>query len=216
MDVCAVSDALDALALPGALGGVVPMWQGARVVGRAVTVQLAEGSPPAGAPPVHLGARAIEAAMAGDVVVVANDGRTDMGAWGGLLSLAASLRGLAGVVVDGACRDVDEARELGFPAFARAPVCRTARGRVHEVSTGEPVSLGEVSVHAGDIVLADGSGVVVLAAATAAAVTDRAERIVERERGMQRLLHAGHSVSEVLGASYESLLLDDEGKPCRP
>jgi regulator of RNase E activity RraA len=209
IDVCAVSDALDALGLAGAVSGILPMWEGARVVGRAVTVQLAEWPPPTDEP-VHLGVRAIMASEPGDVIVIANAGRTGMGSWGGLLSTAAARRGVAGVVVDGACRDVDEAREMGFPAFARAPVARTARGRVFERSCGEPVSLGDVEVSTGDIVMADGSGVVVLAAGSAAAVVSRAEELVEVERRMRADLLAGVSPDQVLASRYQKLLNTDQ------
>ena len=206
LDVCSVSDAMDALSIEGAVSGLVPLWEGARVVGRAVTVRLAEGPPPPGAPAVHLGAAAIEASSPGDVIVVDNAGRTGMGGWGGLLTLAASLRGVGGVVVDGACRDVDEARELRFPTFAHRGVQRTARGRVHEAATGEPVQLAGIPVATGDIVMADGSGVVCLPAARAAEVVARAEQIRDRERDMQRALTAGTAVSRVLGGDYERML----------
>lgn len=206
LDVCAVSDALDALSMPSAVLGLVPMWEGARVVGRARTVKLAEGPVPPGRPLVHLGARAIDASDRGDVVVVDNGGRTGMGGWGGLLALAASVKGVAGVIVDGACRDVDEARELRFPAFARAPVARTARGRVHEESSGQPVTVGGVDVAPGDLMMADGSGVVVLPQDHAERVIARAEQIVARERLMQADLRAGQSASQVLGSSYEGML----------
>ena len=206
LDVCCVSDALDALGLEGVVDGLSPVWESARVVGRAVTTKLVPGSPPAGSPPVHLGARAIEAADPGDVIVVDNAGRATMGSWGGLLAMAASIRGVAGVVLDGACRDVDEARELRFPAFARGGAVRTARARVYEESCGEPVSLSGVTVHPGDIVMADGSGVAVLAAGEAERVVERAEQINRRERAMAERLRAGDRVSEVLGASYEHML----------
>ena len=62
-------------------------------------------------------------------------------AWGGILSQAASLRKLEGVVVDGACRDVPEALEVGLAVYARGPVAVTARGRVVEQSWGEPVQI---------------------------------------------------------------------------
>lgn len=206
LDVCCVSDALDALGLEGIVDGLAPVWEGAKLVGRAVTTKLLPGSPPPGSPPVHLGARAIEAADPGDVIVVDNGGRATMGSWGGLLALAASLRGVAGVVLDGACRDVDEARELRFPAFARGGAVRTARARVYEESCGEPVWLSGVAVHPGDIVMADGSGVAVLAAGEAERVVERAEQIARREQAMQERLRAGDRVSEVLGASYEHML----------
>ena len=206
LDVCTVSDALDALGVEGAVLGLQPVWEGAQVAGRAVTVTLAEGPPPAGSPPVHLGARAIAASGPGNVIVVANDGRTGMGAWGGLLSFAASLGGVAGVVVDGACRDVDEARTLRFPAFARSGVQRTARGRVHERATGEPVTIAGVAVRPGDIVLADGSGVVVVPDERADEVATKAEEIASREEGMKAALREGVPVTEVLGNTYESML----------
>lgn len=206
LDACTVSDALDALDLPGSVLGLSPMWEGARLVGRARTVRLAEGPPPPGQPPVHLGARAVDAGGPGDVVVVDNAGRTGMGAWGGLLSAAAALKGLAGVVVDGACRDVDEARDLTFPVFARSSVVRTARSRVHEESSGRPVVIGDVAVTPGDIVVADGSGVVVVAQSVATQVVARARQIASREALMQADLRNGRSVSDVLGSSYEDML----------
>jgi 4-hydroxy-4-methyl-2-oxoglutarate aldolase len=207
LDVCCLSDAMDALGLPsGVVDGLRPVWEGAKLTGRAVTARLALGPPPPGTPPVHLGARAIEAAGAGDVIVIDNGGREAMGSWGGLLSSAAALRNVAGVVTDGCCRDVDEARELGFAVFARAGAVRTARGRVHEESCGTPVSLGGVTVNPGDVVAADGSGVVVIPAGRAGAVAERAGQIAHREAGMLASLRGGTPVSEVLGASYEHLL----------
>lgn len=206
LDTCAVSDALDALGLDGVVDGLRPVWEGARVAGRAVTTRLVPGPPGAGPPKVHLGVRAIESAAPGDVIVIDNGGRAGMGSWGGLLTLAASLRHVAGVITDGACRDVDEARVLAFPVFARGGAVRTARGRVHEQSRGEPVAIGGVTVHPGDVVIADGTGVVVVAAGDTERVLAVAERIVGREGLMQADLRAGKPVSQVLGTDYEGML----------
>jgi regulator of RNase E activity RraA len=175
-------------------------------VGRAVTTALAEGPAPAGG--AHLGARAIETAESGDVIVIDNNGRTEMGAWGGLLSVAARRKGVGGIVVDGACRDVDEAREMGLAVFGRAGVCRTARGRVHEASVGEPVSLCGVLVHPGDVIVADASGIVVVPATRLDDVLTQAERIAAREAAMVRRLRDGEQPSLVLGAKYEEMLHD--------
>ncbi len=204
VDTCALSDAADALGAGAAVaGGLRPMWEGARAAGRAVTTQLAEGPAPGSS--VHLGARAIERASGDDVIVVANEGRTGMGSWGGLLCLAASLRGIAGVVADGALRDVDEARELRFAVFARAATPRTARGRVHEASCGEPVRVSGVDVHPGDLIVADGSGVLVVPWAAAGDVLARAEELAGREAQMAARLRAGEPAPAVLGAAYESM-----------
>jgi regulator of RNase E activity RraA len=201
-----VSDALDALGLDGAVQGLTPRWEGARAVGRAITMQLALGPAPEDQPKVHLGVRAIANARPGDVIVVANEGRVGMGSWGGLLSIGAIARGIAGVVTDGACRDVDEARELGFPVFARGSAARTARGRVHEQSCGRPVLIDSVPVRTGDLVLADGTGVVVIAAEHADEVLGKAEEIAARERAMIEEIRAGATLSEVLGVRYEDML----------
>lgn len=208
LDSCAVSDAMDSLGLSGVLPGLFPVWEGARLAGLAVPMQLREGPAPAGAPRVHLGARAIDRSGPGSVIVVANEGRTGMGAWGGLLSRAAARNRIAGVVVDGACRDVDEARELRFAVHARSGVVATARGRVHEASVGEPVEISGVTVHAGDLVIADGSGVVVVPAGHADEVVRKAERIAAREALMIADLEAGRAAGEVLGTDYEAMLHD--------
>jgi 4-hydroxy-4-methyl-2-oxoglutarate aldolase len=211
LDTCVVSDALDALGLDGVVDGITPVWEGARAVGRAVTMQLAEGTAPEGQPKVHLGVRAALSASPGDIIVVANAGRLGMGSWGGLLSLAARQRGLAGVVTDGACRDVDEARELRFPVFARGPAARTARGRVHEQSCNERVRIGSLTVHSGDLVLADGTAVVVIPAEQAAVVLDQAEQIAARELAMADEIRGGADLPAVLGVRYEDMLAQGTG-----
>lgn len=204
-DACTVSDALDAVGVAGVLEGLRPMWEGARVTGRAVTVRLVPASE-APASSVHLGATAIYRAGPGDVIVVANEGRTQMGSWGGLLSLAATGKGIGGVIVDGACRDVDEARDLRFPVFARAGAVRTARGRVVEAATGEPVHIDGVGIEPGSAIVADGSGVVVVTESDLDDVLRVATEIVERERAIVAALRRGESLSSAFGRRYEAMI----------
>src|SRR5215510_12798217 len=78
-------------------------------------------------PKPQLGTLPIDAAQPGDVIVIDNGGRPDTSCWGGLLALAAKTKGISGVIIDGACRDVDESRDVGFPVFARGAVPMTAR-----------------------------------------------------------------------------------------
>ncbi|MQY14315.1 4-hydroxy-4-methyl-2-oxoglutarate aldolase/4-carboxy-4-hydroxy-2-oxoadipate aldolase [Streptomyces sp. RB5] len=206
LDACTVSDALDSLGILGTPLGIRPMWEGAAVVGRAVTMKLAPFGEGEAEKPVHLGAAAIEASGPGDVIVIDNGGRVGMGSWGGLLSTAAIEAGVAGVVSDGALRDVDEARVLGFPVFARAPITRTARARATEVSQGEPVEIDGITVRSGDIVVADGSGVVVVPAERLAEVVGIAEGLARREAGMVEGLRKGLKPSEVMGPEYQNAL----------
>ena len=120
--------------------------------------------------------------------------------------------GVAGVIVDGACRDLDEARQLGFPVFAAAAVPTTARNRAVERAWGEPITLGRaLRVRRGDLVVADASGVAFIGAERAAEVIDAAEDIFGREAAMAAALRAGGRASEVMGRSYEELVHDRKG-----
>jgi 4-hydroxy-4-methyl-2-oxoglutarate aldolase len=205
LDVCALSDALDALGLPAAVTGIARRSGGRIIAGRVSTVTLAAGPAPAAAPKVHLCARAIDAARPGTVIVVSHPG-VDAGGWGGVLSHAARRQGVEGAIVDGPTRDLDEAIALAFPVFARSVTARTARGRVHETATDAPIEVRGVRVVAGDIVVADGSGVAFIPAARVADVLAMAERIAARERLMTEAIRLGQPVSQVMGADYETML----------
>ena len=150
LDACAVSDALDKLQLAGVVTGIQRLTTDRRISGRVVTVKLEkdDGRPAASR---HLGTTAIEAAQAGDVIVLEQRTGIDAACWGGNLSLAAQLRGVAGVVIDGPARDADEARDYDFPVFARSATSRTARGRIVETGTNVPIIVGDVQVSPGDL-----------------------------------------------------------------
>jgi regulator of RNase E activity RraA len=205
LDTCGVSDALDRLGLSGAVQGLGPMWPCPRIAGQVITVRLRRAEPGEHAPR-HLGTAAIEAGGPGQVIVIEHHDREDAAGWGGILSLAARLKGLEGVIVDGTCRDVDDSRDVGFPVYARAATPMTARGRVVEASMGEPIRVADLVVSPGDYVIADGSGVVFVPGARAEEVVATAEALAEREAAMAEAVRAGKSVVEVMGASYESLL----------
>jgi regulator of RNase E activity RraA len=205
LDTCAVSDALDRLGLPGAVLGIGPLWTCPRVVGRCVTVKIK----PAGLEKSrqHLCTAAIAAATPADVIVVDNGGRLDVAAWGGLLSLAAKIKQVRGVIVDGACRDIDESRELAFPIYGRAAVQVTARGRIMQQSFNEEIGFAGVQVHPGDLVIADASGAVFIPHAREADVIAQAEALAAREAAMADAIRNGRSILEVMETmGYESML----------
>ena len=204
LDSCAVSDALDKLGLTGAVAGIHRMSADRRVAGRVLTVKLVAGD--GRASPRHLGTAAIDGAQPGDIIVVEQRTGIDAAGWGGTLSLGARLRGVAGVIVDGPARDVDESAQHNFPVFARSRTSRTARGRLVEAGTNVPIAVGDIRVAAGDFVVADGSGVVFVAAHEIERVLEAAEAIAARERSMAEALRAGTPISQVMGASYETML----------
>jgi regulator of RNase E activity RraA len=209
VDACAVSDALDTLGLSGTVTGLDPLTANRRISGRVITVKLEadDGRPVASR---HMSTAAVEASGPGDVIVVEQRTRVDAAGWGGNLALGARLRGVEGVIVDGPVRDVDEARQHGFPVFARGHTPRTARGRLVETGTNVPVTIGDVTVSPGDFVVADGSGVVFVPAAHVERVLATAEAITSRERAMAASLQEGTPISQVMDRRYETMLRGDE------
>jgi 4-hydroxy-4-methyl-2-oxoglutarate aldolase len=208
LDCCAVSDAMDKLGLKGSVSGLHQMATTRRIAGRVVTFRLvrADEAPKSTGAPRHLGTTAVESCQAGDVIVVEQRTGIDAGSWGGILSLGAKVRQIAGVIAEGPVRDIDEARAYDFPVYCRTLTARTARGRVAEAETNGPVTVGDVRVLPGDYVIADASGVVFIAAAEIERLLQAAETIVAREAAMARALQAGTPISQVMGADYEHML----------
>jgi 4-hydroxy-4-methyl-2-oxoglutarate aldolase len=216
LDSCAVSDALDKLGLPGCVTGLAALTSQKKIAGWVRTMKLVakDAAPVQAGPPKHLGTTAIEAANRGEIIVIEQRSGIDAASWGGILSLGASLRGVAGVIADGPVRDIDEARQLDFPIFGRFATARTARNRIAEVANDEPVTIGNVLVRAGDLALADGTAVVFIAADQAARVIQTAEAIAHREAAMADALRSGRRITEIMGADYEHML-DTPDKPAR-
>jgi len=205
LDTCAVSDALDSLNLKGATWGVRPQWPCPKIAGRAVTMKIK----PAGLqqPTQHLGTAPIEAAQPGDVIVIDNGGKLEFSCWGGLLALSAKLKGASGVVIDGASRDIDEARELEFPVYARGVVPMTARNRVVQESYNQEIQFAGVQCRPGDLVLADGSGIIIIPREKEEEVLAAAEAIYAKEQEMAAGIRKGYSGLEMLEKlGYEQML----------
>jgi len=136
--------------------GIRPLWPAPRVAGPAFTVRCPAGDN------LMLHA-AIYRAPAGSVIVV-EAGDVDYAVAGGNVCAVAQRRGIAGFVVDGVIRDVGEVREMGFPVFARGVIpIPGAKAAIEPLN--EPVRCGGVTVRAGDVVVADEEGVVVVPAA---------------------------------------------------
>jgi 4-hydroxy-4-methyl-2-oxoglutarate aldolase len=205
VDCCAVSDALDKLHLKGVVPGISQLSSSRRIAGRVLTVKLGVGEAPPGKPR-HVSTTAIEAAQPGDIIVVEQHSGVNAASWGGILTLGAKLRGVAGVIADGTARDIDEARQHDFPVFGRGVTTLTARGRIVELATGGPITIGEIEVKPGDYAIADGSGVVFISAENIERVLATAENIFAREAAMAKALREGKPITEVMGANYEDML----------
>ena len=206
IDTCVLSDALDRLQIKGVAFGIQRLAGQGRVSGRVITVTL--GPDEGGVAHRHLCTAAVEMGGPGEVIVVEHHSHHQAAGWGGILSFAAKTRGIEGVIVDGLCRDIDEAIEFGFNVFGTGGVPSTARGRVMEVACQEPIVVGGVRVRPGDWVLADSSGIVFVPAARAEQVIATAEALAAREQQMLHRIRNGEPVSQVMSHNYENMLKD--------
>ncbi|WP_338724780.1 RraA family protein [Pseudomonas tolaasii] len=192
LDTPGVSDAMDKLGIPGQCLGIAPLdnYRGT-VVGPAFTVQYV----PANTPPGSVG-DFIEDVLPGDVVVIANAGRTDCTVWGDIMTQYAGVRGIAATVIDGVCRDVSKALGDGYPMFTRGRYMRTGKDRVEVLAVNQPVAIGEVRVCSRDIVVADANGVLVVPRARAAEVARVARQIEDVESQIRAQLEAGKTLKQ--------------------
>lgn len=165
-----ISDALDALRLPGSALGIRHITGQARVFGPAFTVRY---GPVDTASPGTVGDY-YDDTPAGAVVVLDNAGRTDCTVWGGILSQLAAHKGIAGTVIHGVCRDTAEATAAGYPLYACDRFMRTGKDRVQVKEVGGTVALADVRVAAGDLIVGDEDGIVAIPRARVTEVLQRA------------------------------------------
>ena len=175
----------------GVLTGILPVTSARTICGPAVTVRSHAGDNLA----VH---RSIYEAEAGDIIVVANGGDTEVAVWGEVMTVAAQARGLAGLVTDGVVRDSGAIERLGLPVFARGVTPRGPR-KEDAGAVNRPVELAGIEVQPGDFLVGDADGVVVVPGADAPAVAERCRRHFDRERALLDEVRAGGSVIELFG-----------------
>ena len=209
LDCCTISDARDRLKIAGVISGVTQQSGDKRIAGIIITVKLDRGTAPAG-PARHLGTTAIEAGGPYHVIAVEQRTGIEAGSWGGLLTMGAKQRGIAGVLADGPVRDINEARDASFPIFAKKLTAITARGRVFEQATNVPITMWETEVHPGDYVIADGSAVIFIKASDIDRVLETAEDIAARESSMAKAILAGIPMTQVMAGNYENMLKGDK------
>jgi regulator of RNase E activity RraA len=169
-----IANALDDVGFEGVLDGFMQIVPGTRCVGRAVTVRQVTGRRGDFASEDFKVGHMIDTAGPGDILVVDNAGQR-VSTWGGLATLAAKLKGIGGLVVDGGVRDREEMLEHRFPVFARHMTPLTGRTRLACVAFNEPIACGGVRVRPGDLIVADGSGVCCVPAEHAAKVAELAQ-----------------------------------------
>ncbi|MEU5523793.1 RraA family protein [Streptomyces sp. NPDC047860] len=189
---CLVTDARRRV---GAIGGLLPVRAEHKIAGPALTVNLSIDDLVDCMPVLAL-------AEPGDVIVIACHGTTTTAMWGGLMSTLSMKAGITAGIVDGAVRDVDEIRDLGFPLWYRSTVPRPSPTAVHDrvepVQVNVPVVIGGQVINPGDIVVADENGISVVPADLAADVLEGTHRQMDKERIVREKINSGATVQELL------------------
>jgi 4-hydroxy-4-methyl-2-oxoglutarate aldolase len=170
-----------------------PLATGMTLAGTALPVRCRPGDNLA----LHL---AIAVARPGDVLVVDYGGSLESGPFGEIMALACQMRGIAGMVIDGAVRDSAQIVELGFAVFARG---LNIRGTVKQDAgqIGAPVTLGGVEIAAGEVILADADAIIVLVADDLAPALAAARARAALEAQMMERLRQGETTLSILGLS---------------
>lgn len=166
-----------------------------KIIGPAVTVKLTAGD-------IVDCLEVFDVVKPGDVIVIDAFGEENTSIWGGLMSGLAKNEGVVGAVIDGSCRDTDEAKFLGFPVTAKVSGPRAAHtatsGRKEPIEINVPVVCGGIIVNPGDLVVADEIGVSIVPYEELERVAVEARKLADAEIA---------SREEILnGATYKDLL----------
>lgn len=194
----AVCDALYELALPEQVLPTTlrPLFPEARIVGRAFTVRGEAIEPRI---PWEPGIERIGSylevfeQLESDSILVHSNGPSHVGHFGELTANSAKKRGCVGCVLDGNLRDIEGLREIGFQVFYRDLSPLNAIGRWEMVAAQQPVTIGAVTIHPGDVVIGEFDGILVVPAAEAERVLLKAEEIVGAEGKVREEMRAGVS-----------------------
>jgi regulator of RNase E activity RraA len=211
LDTPAVSDALDKIGLPGQATNIMPLSDYKQAtIGPAFTVRYVPVT--TSGPPNGVGDW-IDDVSTGDIIVIDNGGRLDCTVWGDIMTQYAGIRGIAGTVIDGVCRDVTRAISDNYPMFTAGRWMRTAKGRMEVASVNEPIGIGRVHVKPRDIVIADANGVVIVPRSRAREVAKIAHWIDESERRIREMIANGSSLSKARAEiGYHSLQSKDNNE----
>jgi len=170
---------------------IKPLKTNWKIVGSAITVKAMIGN--------NLGVhQALYLAEEGDVIVVDGNGFENIAMWGGIMTEIAVKRKIAGLIIDGSIRDIDEALKLNFPIFCKGVSPRGPhKGWGDDVNV--PISCGSVPVLPGDIIIGDSDGVVVIHKRFAEDVLKRSKEKLEKEKKWIQEIKDGKTSLEAIG-----------------
>ena len=191
LDTTSLSDALDRLGIAGQCLNIKPLDHTFRLAGRAFTILYGPAGKPAGTVGDY-----IDDVPPGAVVVLDNGSRENATVWGDILTWVAHRRGVAGTVIDGACRDTHLCRQLNYPVYSRSYSMRTGKDRVQVESMNVVVNIGDARVAPGDLLRGDADGVLAIPRAHEDSVLAAAEEIDAIEQQIRALVDQGKTLAE--------------------
>jgi regulator of RNase E activity RraA len=194
------SDALDECGISGVVRGLAQRSGSGRFAGFAVTARERAGTL-GSFPRTEFGVGKMIAAIEPGDVLMADVGGADISTFGGLAALAAAKRGAAAVVIDGACRDVEEIRATDLWLASRSVTPTTGKTRLKLEALREPVTIGGIDVTPGDLVVGDNTGIIIVPRGDLERVLDAVERMLATDTAVEQALHAGKSFSEAAAAA---------------
>lgn len=189
------SDAMDELGLSGVVSGLVHRSGEGRCAGFAMTVrgevgelgtyQLAE-----------FGQDRMVASAGPTQVLVVDLGGVEVSGMGGIVALSAKRKGIEGAIINGACRDIDDIRHGGLWVASRHVTPRSGKRRVKLGHFGEPVTFGGVTIHTGDLIVGDATGVIAIPRDRIESVLSIAERISGSDSRLEKAVESGRSLTD--------------------
>jgi len=204
---CAISDCMGRF--NAMTSDMRPVFEGIRLVGTAVTVKTLAAD-------LAAAFKAIDICQPGDIVVIDSHGSVNTAFWGENMTMSAINRGVVAAVIDGACRDIEEIRKIGFPVICKGVVPNVgAVAGYGDVNVS--IQCAGVAVSPGDIVVIDGNGVVVVPRSEAAEILKKAQQLLQTEHVLQEKIKAGATIGELVNIdkvfmstfSYQNKAVED-------
>lgn len=200
VSTCALADAMEQMKLKGFMPSLslLPGYTNplcADVCGPAYTIQM---SPTSGVAVRKIGYHYADAAPRGSVIIISSPGDIDVAVCGGLAATQAKLRGCAGLITDGKCRDMAEICGLDFHVFARGTTVRGRHGRLAMTSVGNPVIIDGCTIRNNDIIRADINGIVVIPLERASDILLRAELIEQQDAKVEEAIRTGDTIQSAV------------------
>ena len=191
LDSTSISDAMDRIGIPAGLYGIKPVTPGTSMCGRAFTVRYV----PCGEVKGTVG-DFLDDVEPGQVCVLDNGGRDYCTVWGDIMAMTASLKGIAGTLIYGVCRDIKDVRNIKYPIFSNGYYMVTGKDRVEVAAINEPVTVAGIKVCPGDLVFGDDTGALVIPFDKVETVLNIAKEIERKEEIIRENVKSGLSLRE--------------------